>query len=83
LDRIVGHVIELLETVTIKELKAAVGTGSDKLQFAGLKMASIEGHGTSISGEESQRIANRRALLCASRPKGMVDKKQQAFGFAK
>jgi len=32
------------EAVAVKEFKAAVSTGGDKLPFAGLKMASLDGH---------------------------------------
>ncbi|MGO9273083.1 MAG: hypothetical protein ACLQOO_23080, partial [Terriglobia bacterium] len=57
------------EAVAVKKLQTAVSTGGDKLELAGLKMATIEGHGTRISAErqkvtESQSYALRQPAYC-------------------
>jgi len=57
------------ETLTRKEPAAAIGAGSDKLQLAGLKMASIDRHKRKIGGHGRLRESQSWARSAPAGPR--------------
>ncbi len=50
------------EAVAVRELKAAVSIGCDKLHFAGLKMASIDGHEPRMSAKQRKGVTESQSF---------------------
>ena len=66
------------ETVTIEELRATIGAGSEKLQLPGFKMASVHGHDdysirpwTGWKLAEAQSCALRQPAVASSHNRSM------------